>query len=214
MVYRLNPYTAHRVFQTLVLHCQGVLRSRTNMVRISEEKFKEYYPVSTYRHFVSRFPTVGDFRPYVISSIIADNTLTHIRDLYNNEKYFNRKFDRYVKRKHKFVSLFEEELNGIFNSLEKNNYKFRDWIYGGGILAWYMKGKIEIDTFTMLDNAFHFLNRGEKNNQVFNNFYLTFVEQYAKLKEQNETTKERTKEIIETIVTERRNRNGIITRSV
>lgn len=184
------------------------------MVRISEEKFNSLYPVGTYRHFINRFPLVNDFRGYVVSSIIADNALSHISTLRDNERYFNRKYDKYVKRKQSFLKYFQQDLNGIFDALEKSNYKFKDWIYGGGILAWYLKGKIEIDTFTMLDNAFHFLNRGEQDNKVFNTFCLTFVEQYAKLKEQNETTKQKTKEIIETIVTERRNRNGIITRRI
>lgn len=208
MIYKLNPYKAHRVFQTLVLHCQGLYNKERGLANISEENFKRKYPVSTYNHFIKRFPTVKDFRAYTVSSIIADPSLAHIQTLYNNERYFNRKYDKYVKRKQSFVKYFQQELNAIFDALEKNNYKFKDWIYGGGVLSWYMKGKIEIDTFTMLDSAFHFLEKGEKNNEMFNNFYLTFVKQYAKLGEQNETTKEKTEEIIKTIATERRLKNG------
>ena len=210
--HRVNtPLEAHKLFKALVLHFQGQLVNRVNMVRISEEKFKTMYPVSTYRHFMKRFPNVSDFRNYTVSSIIADNSLSHIQTLYNNERFFNRKFDRYVKRKQTFLRCFSDELNGIFDALEKSNYKFRDWIYGGGILSWYVKGKIEIDTFTMLEDAFKFLERGEKNNEAFNHFYLTFVTQYGKVGEQSVRTRKKTKEIIETICNQRRNRNGIVT---
>ena len=200
----MTAYEAHRIFQTIVLHCQGRHSVRNGLVKIPEQTFKVKYPVRIYDHFAKRFPAPTQLRGYVISSLIADQALSNIRELYSRETYFNRKYDKNVKRKQTFVKYFCEEFEEILNALDKTNFRLSDWLYGGGILSWYVKGKINIDTFTALESIFKFLEKGEKNNEVFNKFHLTFVEQYGKLKEIHEGQIENCKKFIETEVTERK----------
>ena len=200
----MNPVEAYRIFKSITLHVQGrfdyspgyMVRPPKRMPGVSEH---------IYQHFCNRFR--GDkFKSYVISSIIVDRTLSDISTLYNEELFFNRNFDEYIKRIVRTPYYFQKDIDMLFSQLIENNYKFSDWLYGGGILQWYMQGKVHINTFTIFNEISNFLERGEKKNYLFEKLYLTFCSRYVKLCEISEKDMESCKRLLlEKIVSLKKN---------
>lgn len=184
---------AFKIFRSICLHAKGKFKySYGYYARVPRVPV---YARNICEHFCNRFSNEKEFTSYVISAIIADPSLTSINELYNQEKYFNRKYDTYVKRMSRFAYYFEKDIDEIFRQLEEKNYRFSDWLYGGGVLRWYIKGKLYIDTFSILNDFTNFLEKGEQD-EFFEKFYLTFCKQYVIIREISGKQKRECKRIL------------------
>ena len=174
----MKEIDVYRTFTALKLHFtqQGYNINKDAPPRINPDTFERSHHLTVAKNILKRYSDKKTLQNVVISGLIRNHSM--IMDDVVNDDYVISAYNNFMKYQNRQGYYFNEELKQILKVLKEINLSFKDWLYGGVILNWYSSNRVSHPTFMALDHFTNFINKGEQNNVVFNQFHRFFCLRY------------------------------------